>query len=105
MKKDLCSFPHSNDCREICRLSVMDVYEVSLNYCDFQHGGDRRKRSQQCTFDSLGLGTPTRHKHPSWAWVVSPTCRMDLMRPRCDDFIGKCSFLALASLTRLHHRH
>ncbi|CAK9114032.1 Uncharacterized protein SCF082_LOCUS52831 [Durusdinium trenchii] len=29
-------------------LGCMDVYEVSLNYADAQHSGDKRKKSQQC---------------------------------------------------------
>lgn len=46
-------------------LSCMDVYEVSVNFNDAQHGGDRRKKSQQCplsrngrskTFFSAGRG-------------------------------------------------
>ena len=29
----------------------LDVYEVALNFADAVHGGDRRKKSQQCSFD------------------------------------------------------
>ena len=29
----------------------LDVYEVALNFADAVHGGDRRKKSQQCPFD------------------------------------------------------
>lgn len=33
---------------------AMDIFEVSINYADSTHGGDRRKTSQQCIFHAHG---------------------------------------------------
>ena len=31
----------------------MDTFEIALNYADSGHGGDRRKKSQQCRLSTL----------------------------------------------------
>ena len=33
----------------------MDVFEISVNFSDSVHGGDRRKKSQQCTLDVCSI--------------------------------------------------
>lgn len=38
-----------------CVPRAMDVFEIAINYNDSPHGGDRRKRSQQCSSDTFKL--------------------------------------------------
>jgi hypothetical protein len=44
----LSTFSHLTFCFQIEHLRCMDVYEVAVNFADSTHGGDRRKKSQQC---------------------------------------------------------
>jgi hypothetical protein len=41
-------FSHVPFVFKFVHLRCMDVYEVAVNFADSAHGGDRRKKSQQC---------------------------------------------------------
>lgn len=34
-------------------VAVLDTYEISVNFLDSGHGGDKRKKSQQCHWQEI----------------------------------------------------
>lgn len=87
-------------------LRRMDVYEVSLNYADAQHSGDKRKKSQQCILygiTSYQRNTKTTYMHMCTCVCVCLGCGF---RHSCTLWPHhKRSFLEVQSIAGLDRGH